>query len=390
MNKGEIIKKIACWVFYCLFAGYSAWMTTKSIAMSLGFNQTLWSLLLVYVFVFAVAVLAGYCLSITVGEMGNHSNPSNVKFSLALLGFLLFWGVSFATNVHYLLMSKKGLEVVSAETGHYKNYVDRVTNIKADEISDERESALKDLRQKQFDLKNEFWDEVHKSHDKGFGTVAISILEKIEDYLNTTASIYNDDYNYTGTIWIEGVDKAYKGQGQGSETDEKAKKQRTAIIDHFTQRIDKMCEYRETAINNFYDKKINELNSLKDYTQLRKYINDSLYGVYLPMTAQEASPEAYYNYQKYQLHGKVHDKLVADDQIVVLSLMKESKTGNPQDIEKGKFRYRIYPSDRMFETFNVWGDMLQGRMPSNMSMLFWIFVSFIIDLVAFIFRVLAR
>ena len=87
MNKTSIIMKIACWVGYCLFAGYSAYMTAKSVAMSFEMTQV-W---MVFIFVFIVALIAGYCLSVVIGEMQNSFNPSKSKFALGLIGFILFW-----------------------------------------------------------------------------------------------------------------------------------------------------------------------------------------------------------------------------------------------------------------------------------------------------------
>lgn len=40
MDVSSIIKKIACWAGYCLFAGYSAFMTAKSISMSFEIERT--------------------------------------------------------------------------------------------------------------------------------------------------------------------------------------------------------------------------------------------------------------------------------------------------------------------------------------------------------------
>ena len=121
MNKLKLLKKLACWVGYCLFAGYSSYMTAKSVAMSFELNE---QIIAVFIFVFIVALLAGWCLSITIEELQNRFNPSKARFIGGILGFLLFWGVSFATNVHYMLMSKDGLRVVTAELGVYKTYVE--------------------------------------------------------------------------------------------------------------------------------------------------------------------------------------------------------------------------------------------------------------------------
>ena len=138
MNKTSIIMKIACWVGYCLFAGYSAYMTAKSVAMSFEMTQV-W---MVFIFVFIVALIAGYCLSVVIGEMQNSFNPSKSKFALGLIGFILFWGVSFATNVHYMLMSNEGLKVVSTELGIYKNYVEETVQDNMDSIKDKEAADI--------------------------------------------------------------------------------------------------------------------------------------------------------------------------------------------------------------------------------------------------------
>ena len=96
----SIIMKIACWVGYCLFAGYSAYMTAKSVAMSFEMTQV-W---IVFIFVFIVALIAGYCLSVVIGEMQNRFNPSKSKFALGLIGFILFWGVSLSVLVLFALI----------------------------------------------------------------------------------------------------------------------------------------------------------------------------------------------------------------------------------------------------------------------------------------------
>ena len=116
----QIIKKIACWIGYGLFAGWSAVMTAESISMSMNLRPV-W---VVFIFVFIVALVAGFCLSGMVEEIKNTVNPNKSKFVLCLLGFLLFWGFSFATNVHYSLMRNDGLEVVKAELGNYRSYVE--------------------------------------------------------------------------------------------------------------------------------------------------------------------------------------------------------------------------------------------------------------------------
>ncbi|MBR4095544.1 MAG: hypothetical protein IKK23_09105, partial [Bacteroidales bacterium] len=101
-------------------------------------------------------------------------------------------------------------------------------------------------------------------------------------------------------------------------------------------------------------------------------------------------PDVYYQFSKLQLKGNVYDRLNQNAQSEIERSMKISKTENEEDIDKGKYRYRSYPSARMFSTFNVWDDMLHGRLPVDMKLFGWILFSLIVDLVAFILRILAR
>lgn len=375
MNKKSLITKIACWLGYCLFAGYSAYMTAKSVSMTYEMKH-LW---VVFIFVFVVALIAGFCLSAVIGELQNRINPNKGKFVGGLLGFLLFWGVSFMTNVHFMFMKDDGLKVVSAELGNYKSYIEDQTSRKVNEINNQRDKALQTHSEQMIKLVDIFNAECTKSTDSGFGTNAIEDLKNIENYLITTVSSCDDYNNYQETIWREEYDKGYRGK--------KGKEVVAAIKAIFTSRINEKSNLRVSAINGFYDKK---LRNLKDYFLIREFINDSLYVVDMPQITEIATPDVYYQFQKVQLHTNIHDRLDKNDQMEIDRLTKVSKTDNPQDTEKGKYRYRIYPSSRMFNTWNVWEDMFGGRLPKDMKLLGMILLSLIVDIIAYVLRILAR
>ena len=44
----------------------------------------------------------------------------------------------------------------------------------------------------------------------------------------------------------------------------------------------------------------------------------------------------------------------------------------------------------MFSTFSVWDDMLHNRLPNDMKLLGWILFALIVDMVAYVIRILAR
>ena len=375
MNKTSIIMKIACWVGYCLFAGYSAYMTAKSVAMSFEMTQV-W---MVFIFVFIVALIAGYCLSVVIGEMQNSFNPSKSKFALGLIGFILFWGVSFATNVHYMLMSNEGLKVVSTELGIYKNYVEETVQDNMDSIKDKEAADIALCEASVQNLMDEFKRECESSIRYGFGDRAIGYLKDIEDYFSSSGGKFNDQYSYKNSIFDDDKDRGDRGKTGAREVN--------ALKEKYSLRIVERLLRRENVIRNYYKMKIPQT---KDLDLIRRFIKDSLYVVDIPQITEIATPDVYYQFSKLQLKGNVYDRLNQNAQLELERSMKVSKTDNEEDIEKGKYRYRNYPSARMFSTFNVWDDMMHGRLPNDMKLFGWILFALIVDLVAFILRILAR
>ena len=367
--------KIACWVGYCLFAGYSAYMTAKSVAMSFEMTQV-W---IVFIFVFIVALIAGYCLSVVIGEMQNSFNPSKSKFALGLIGFILFWGVSFATNVHYMLMSNEGMKVVSTELGIYKNYVEETVQGNKDGIKEKEEADIALCEASVQNLLDEFKRECDASIRPGFGDRAIGYLKDLEDYFASSAGKFGDQYQYRKAIFDDEKDRGDRGKTGAREVN--------ALKEKYSLRVVEMLLRREAVIRNYYRMKIPQT---KDMEMIKRFINDSLYVVDIPQITEIATPDVYYQFSKLQLKGNVYDRLNQNAQSEIERSMKISKTENEEDIDKGKYRYRSYPSARMFSTFNVWDDMLHGRLPVDMKLFGWILFALIVDLVAFILRILAR
>ena len=375
MNKGKLLTKIACWIGYCLFAGYSALMTAKSVSMTYQMKY-FW---LVFIFVFVVALIAGFCLSAMVGEIQNRINPNKGKFIICLIGFLLFWGVSFMTNVHYMLMKDEGLKVVSAEFGNYKSYVEDATRSKKEEIKGKEEIDIALCEATIQNLTDEFKRECESSIRYGFGDRAISYLKDIENYFTNSGGKFGDTYNYKNSIFDDEKDRGDRGKTGA--------KQVMALKEKYSIRIAEKLLRRENVIKNYYKKQI---DLIKDLTLMQEFINDSLYLVDLPQITKIATPDVYYQFQSVQLNTNIFNRLDKNEQIEVERSTKVSKTDDPQDIEKGKFRYRIYPSSRMFSTWNVWEDMFAGRLPKDMKLLGMILLSLIIDIVAYVLRIFAR
>lgn len=375
MNKISIIKKISCWIGYCLFAAYSAYLTAKSIAMSFELTQ-IW---IVFIFVFIVALIAGYCLSMVIGEMQNRINPSKSKFISGLLGFILFWGASFATNVHYMLMSNEGLKVVSSELGIYKNHIEEVVRNSKDGIKEKEAADIALCEASVQNLMDEFKRECESSVRYGFGDRAIGYLKDIEDYFTSSGGKFNDQYSYKHSIFDEDKDKGDRGKTGAREV--------MALKDKYSIRIAEKLLRRESVVKDYYKRMIPQI---KDMELIKQFINDSLYVVDIPQITEIATPDVYCQFSKVQLTNNILYRLDKTNQSAVERQMKESKTKNPDDIYNGEYRYRSYPSSRLFSTVNVWEDMFHDRLPNDMKLLGWILFSLIVDVVAYVLRIMAR
>ena len=374
MDVSSIIKKIACWAGYCLFAGYSAFMTAKSISMSFEIERT-W---IVFIFVFIVSLVSGVGLSMVIRELQNRFNLSKSKFIIGLILFLPLWIVSFCTNVHYMFMSNEGFGVVSSELGVYKNYVEDVINKNKDSNNEKMQDDLDLCVATINNYISAFTGECDHSIRDGFGPVAVSKLKDIEEYFDRTALQYNDRNDYSD-IFHDDNDRGDVGK--------RGEREVSAIKNKYTLRVLEKLRIREAVIRNHYKRLIPQT---KEMEVIKDFINDSVYVVDIPQIRDIATPEVYYLFSKIQLKGNILDKLPITDQITIKNLMKESKTNDVKDINKGEFRYKIYPSSRMFSTLNVWGDMFNDRLPYDMKLLGWILFSLIIDIVAYVLRIFAN
>ncbi len=345
-------------------------MTAESLSMSLALKP-IW---VVFLFVFVVAILAGFCLKGVINEISNRTNPNKARFVSCLLGFLLFWGVSFATNVHYNLMRNDGLKVVKAELGNYESYVNGKVRDDDSKVDEDKQNAIALMTSHVGNLADGFEKECDHTLRQGFGPSAVRDLQQIEEYLTATAKEFEDYNIYTHALYDPEKDRGDMGTTGYKRVEGLKKKYATRIVGQMLR--------RQTAIETFYNKKKGQRS---DLITLNHFIKDSLNPVDIPQLEEIATPQAYYQFQKIQF-STIRQHLTPDDLATIDRSTMESKTDKVEDIDAGKFRYRIYPSERMFNTFNVWDDMLHGHMPTGMKLLGWILISLIIDIVAFVLR----
>lgn len=364
MNKNVIVK-LVCLVGYLLFAGFSAYFTATSLWLNLLNGSDMWTMWLVFVLVLVVSILAGMCLTNAIRELTNCIRPSRSAFILNLLGFLIFWAFSFTTNVHYFFVEKHGFSILSKELISAKNYIEENTSKTNQAIDDQKNTAQMAISA-QVNTNMEAFDyELNNTiaRHQGFGEVCINILNATEDALAKDSKIYNDLNTYT--IFDDTRDAGDVGVTDRSRFPQLRTKYTTRMLEQLNKKL--------VVIEKFYE---NKKNKNAELTELLDPIEE-LENKHLPAVEKDGSVNAYYKYNSLQ-DARVISKMPNDYNVKCVE-KKDDKI----------VKFNTYPSKRMFDTMSVWKDITAGRL-SDMTMLQWIIISLIFDIVSFILFSLFR
>lgn len=365
MNNSNLFTKLSCLIGYLLFAGFSAYFTATSLWLNLLNGSDTWTMWLVFVLVLIVSILAGMCLTNVIKELHDRVRPSRSAFILNLLGFLIFWAFSFTTNVHYFFVEKHGFSILSKELTSAKHYIEENTS-KSNQIIDEQKNTAEMAISAQVKANLDAFDrELNNTiaHNEGFGEVCINILNSTEDALAKDSKTYGDKNTYV--IFDDVRDSGDRGVT--------ARSRFTGLRTKYAARMVEQLNKKLSVIENFYE---NKKDKNVELTELLEPIND-LENKHLPAVEKDGSVNAYYKYNSIQ-DARVISKMPNDynNKCVV-------KSGD--EITK----FNTYPSKRMFDTMSVWGDITAGRL-SDMTMIQWIIISLIFDIVSFILFTLFR
>ncbi len=362
MNKGKIILKLCYLGGYLLFAGFSAYFTASSLSLNLLNGTNLW---LVYALVFVVAVLAGWCLTIAIEELKKRVGASKATFIFSLIGFIIFWMLSFITNVHYFFVEKHGYSILTKELTGAKNYITENTsrsNKAIDEQKDAAKMALSNAVAAQIINFQKEIDNTIANH-KGFGAACVNILNSIEVTLAKDSDVYGDTIKYV--VFDDERDRGDVGITQRNLLPGLQNKYISVIDGHLQRKLAIIDQYYE----NKKDQNIDLIELLDPIHELETK--------HLPAVLKDGSVDAFYRYLGQQ------DGMVISKMPEAFAAKTMVKSGD--DIKS----FNIYPSKRMFDTVSVWGDILSGRL-AGFSMLQWIIIALIFDIVSFILFALFR
>ena len=368
MDKIILIKKLALYAAYALFAGFSAYFTATSFSLNLLHTDGIVSFIVVYLLVFIVAVMAGWCLTNVIEEFNKTRGASKAKFSFSIIGFLLFWAVSFTTNVHYFFIEKHGFVILGQELSSAKSFINENTDKTNKEVKEKMESAVtlvtNHINANMIAFNAEIQNTINGRY--GFGQACVSILKSTEDILNGTNGLYGER-NITYQIFNDNLDAGDIGMTTRTSV--------LALYSKYAGRMEQQKNMKIAAIRRYFNGQLDQNVELRELLKPIEVIDKKHY----PEVAKDGSANAYFKCQQYQ-QTNVIDKMPQEF----------AKSCVEYDSDKNVKSIKVYPSARMFETMTVWNDMFHHRLPDGMPMIQWIVISLIFDIIAFLLFALAK
>lgn len=338
--------KIFSAIAFAIFAGWSCWATTKSLALTLE-DGTIPSWLL-FAGVLGLFVLTSYCTKLVVDScMQRYCDNRRVKFALGLIGVIFTWLLfSMPTNTHYFMYNKIAKDAAKEELTfiqHNINIDNKLSGIKA-----ECEQEYSAIYQNFHAAFRAFSSEVDKYSNLGFGPdaqrklfEALVVLDKVVD---------SDERNK----FIEDVTKI-----SGDYNIRGAARERTRFIEDCWKQIEEVyLKDLEKACMQPYDDAVKQQDSMR--AQAKDIIADCASTIKALDTSENIEESL-----------KESRRVITD----AYSLVPELKA-----------EYNGYPLKRATNVVEVWSDFLDGKFKDrDYGLVYWILLSIIIDLAAFAF-----
>lgn len=372
MEKKDFIKKAACWTGYILLACISAYFTCVSLMRWFNADSVIMTVICVIVSV-AIVLVAGFALMWAVRQLLDRQNPKVGLFVTSSVLFLLVWGFSFMTNVHYLFITQDGKRVLSTEVGQYKVYLEDAIKKNTVDIDAERDSVKNNIYETIRAEKKAFQDECTRKDDYGLGKSAMTILERIQNYLTKKSPIQEKFVIVENDISSD----EYKNK-------EDVKKQ----VNDYNSKIDACTERLVEQIVEKYNR---EKDTVEQQTQRYKNAAEKMREGEDALKKIENSADKYYKFSQ-ELSENLDETIGPEEKKALLEKNKIIINGsNDKESEAIQYSYKsYYPSSRMFNTWTMWDDAVHNRIPNDFSLLGFILLSLIIDLIAFVFRFLCE
>lgn len=355
----QLIVTIVLFLAYAIFAGLSSWWTGSSWSVNTGISWV-WVACIV---AFIVSVLASYCLTKVISQFQN-ANGSWTWIILYTVGFLFLWSLSFMTNVHYNYVVKHGYDNMNVQLHDGLTYLNDSIQRLSKDPEDRKSTAIDNVLTIMQGYQNQFDKSLNDGRGglipDGFGPDCITILNQMENFLRSDTALYHDKNNYE--IYDD---------NDVSHSSDIGKKDYDRIGKKYNRLIGIARETKIGVITRYYDNQKNSSNTLKSLVANTNSAIKELEKLSKKKDFDDYSN--FYNETLSPLIGKMPEQYKKNLGVKII------------DNNTGKKRYRIYPSDRMFDWWDVWNDLnilpkdakLGGKMPISLALDICAFILFI-------------
>lgn len=346
MNSSNKIFRIICAVLFVAFAAISCWATVGSIHLS--FPEI--PVIIFYVAVIGIFVLTSYLTKIIVSCFNPdvYLEHRNLTLVSSFLAFVLLWlCFSMPTNTHTFFYKKMSRDIARSDLGELRIELGKLTDaaLFSDTYDKNFEKRKADIRNKQKDFEAEI-DDFEKL---GHGKLAEEKLQKIEQALGVKRGTFERKH-------FSGVD---------DRTRTLIKQYYDNLIKDKTDVLEQEHKARLAKLLQGFDR---EASSLK---RLQKEIDKTL----------EQIDNPYLNNNDVLLKATIlsnEGRTVLRSRFGFLNSNNSFKEGN------------TYTLERLRSITKVWSDLFKGEFKGkNYGLGYWIMLSIIVDLSAFLFFNLA-
>lgn len=369
-----------CALFFIFFASISCFCTTQSLCLSIGFEG--WPM---FIIVFLIT-LGIYCAtSFFLVRIWNYNNDrfrtaNNITDVMqknwtigSVLMVVLLWAIfSFPTNTHDLVFQKKSNAVARAEIGNQKNIFQKAENSIDEDVRKRYSLKRINLGDTITSLQGEFDREIDDDTRPGLGPRAMEILTQIEEVCTKTRG-----KGFHHTV------QSGRSPAEKSRIKNYYHSQISQLFEEAKKRLDseEKEELRLTADKKIeFEKRVSELTSL--YNELDDAKETWSFSSMSPTISLEKAKKLIqkgYNDPDYKT--SILDNVV---------LLKDKNLSDEKKYDYSNVQgYNIYSIERLYNAREVWQDFLKGKLPNGFDMLTWILLSAILDIVAFIFSLIA-
>ena len=344
MNEQRKTTKIIFAVLFLAFAGISCWATVESLYLSLPDIPKI----VFWVAVIGIFILTSYITKILVDSFNPnvYMEKRGTKLIGCILGIVLLWlCFSMPTNTHTFFYKKMVKDIAKNELNFLNVELNKLTdeNLYIQNYNNEWESYKTKVNNKL----ESFYAEIENYQMPGHGQRAEEKLQQVETELGLKKG--------------EGLQRLQK-IGVGSQ------KERTEIKKFYGNQVYGVLENQKKEHENRLQSQLkgfrNEANKVKD---IKKNISATLNELDNPALEQT------------EVINKA--TMLAQTGHAVLN----AKYGYLSAGDSYK-KQSVYSLDRLKSITKVWGDYLKGEFKDkNYGLIYWILLSIIVDLAAFLF-----